>query len=390
MQLRKTLLVGLVASVLLAGCSSEQDTIVMSPLPEVTSQFTPETVWDKSVGDGIGKYYSHLSPAWEGSSVYAADRNGLVKALDADSGVEIWSVNLAEKTGFLSANIPAMLSGGLTVSGEHVYVGTERGTLIALNANDGEIAWTANAGGEVLSRPEVSDGLVLVHTGNGLLQAFDTASGEQRWSLNLDTPSLSVRGESAPAVAMGAVFVGGDNGRVSAVMLGQGQIIWQQRISLTTGTTEISRLNDVDMTPVVADGRVYAIAYNGNLVAMDMRSGQILWKRDFGSVNELVLDGESLYVVDQDDNVYGLRAADGVTMWSQDKLLHRNLSAPEIFNGYLVVGDGEGYLHWLDTSNGQFVAQNKLNSSGILSRPSIAGDKLMVQARDGRLYLLRR
>ncbi|EPJ3804363.1 outer membrane protein assembly factor BamB [Morganella morganii] len=390
MQLRKTLLVGLVASVLLAGCSSEQDTIVMSPLPEVTSQFTPETVWDKSVGDGIGKYYSHLSPAWEGSSVYAADRNGLVKALDTDSGVEIWSVNLAEKTGFLSADIPAMLSGGLTVSGEHVYVGTERGTLIALNANDGEIAWTANAGGEVLSRPEVSDGLVLVHTGNGLLQAFDTASGEQRWSLNLDTPSLSVRGESAPAVAMGAAFVGGDNGRVSAVMLGQGQIIWQQRISQTTGTTEISRLNDVDMTPVVADGRVYAIAYNGNLVAMDMRSGQILWKRDFGSVNELVLDGESLYVVDQDDNVYGLRAADGVTMWSQDKLLHRNLSAPEIFNGYLVVGDGEGYLHWLDTSNGQFVAQNKLNSSGILSRPSIAGDKLMVQARDGRLYLLRR
>ncbi|EKQ1113208.1 outer membrane protein assembly factor BamB [Morganella morganii] len=390
MQLRKTLLVGLVASVLLAGCSSEQDTIVMSPLPEVTSQFTPETVWDKSVGDGIGKYYSHLSPAWEGSSVYAADRNGLVKALDTDSGVEIWSVNLAEKTGFLSADIPAMLSGGLTVSGEHVYVGTERGTLIALNANDGEIAWTANAGGEVLSRPEVSDGLVLVHTGNGLLQAFDTASGEQRWSLNLDTPSLSVRGESAPAVAMGAAFVGGDNGRVSAVMLGQGQIIWQQRISQTTGTTEISRLNDVDMTPVVADGRVYAIAYNGNLVAMDMRSGQILWKRDFGSVNELVLDGESLYVVDQDDNVYGLRAADGVTMWSQDKLLHRNLSAPEIFNGYLVVGDGEGYLHWLDTSNGQFVAQNKLNTSGILSRPSIAGDKLMVQARDGRLYLLRR
>lgn len=98
-----------------------------------------------------------------------------------------------------------MLSGGLTVSGEHVYVGTERGTLIALNANDGEIAWTANAGGEVLSRPEVSDGLVLVHTGNGLLQAFDTASGEQRWSLNLDTPSLSVRGESAPARPWGSI-----------------------------------------------------------------------------------------------------------------------------------------------------------------------------------------
>ncbi|OBU07601.1 outer membrane protein assembly factor BamB [Morganella psychrotolerans] len=390
MQLRKTLLVGFVASVLLAGCSSETDTIVMSPLPEVANQFSPQTVWDKSVGNGIGKYYSHLSPAWEGSTVYAADRNGLVKALDIDSGVEIWSVDLAEKTGFLSSNLSAMLSGGLTVSGEHLYVGTERGALIALNTNNGELAWTQNAGGEVLSRPVVSDGLVLVHTGNGLLQAFDTASGESRWSLNLDTPSLSVRGESAPAISTGAAIVGGDNGRVSAVMLNQGQLIWQQRISMTTGTTEISRLNDVDMTPIIADGRVYAIAYNGNLVSMDMRSGQILWKRDFGSVNEMVLDGDSLYVIDQNDNIYAIRAADGVTLWSQDKLQHRNLSAPEVFNGYLVTGDGEGYLHWLDTSNGQFVAQNKLDSSGIFARPSIAGDKLMVQTRDGRLYLLRR
>ena len=390
MQLRKTLLVGFVASVLLAGCSSETDTIVMSPLPEVANQFSPQTVWDKSIGNGIGKYYSHLSPAWEGSTVYAADRNGLVKALDIDSGVEIWSVDLAEKTGFLSSNLSAMLSGGLTVSGEHLYVGTERGALIALNTNNGELAWTQNAGGEVLSRPVVSDGLVLVHTGNGLLQAFDTASGESRWSLNLDTPSLSVRGESAPAISTGAAIVGGDNGRVSAVMLNQGQLIWQQRISMTTGTTEISRLNDVDMTPIIADGRVYAIAYNGNLVSMDMRSGQILWKRDFGSVNEMVLDGDSLYVIDQNDNIYAIRAADGVTLWSQDKLQHRNLSAPEVFNGYLVTGDGEGYLHWLDTSNGQFVAQNKLDSSGIFARPSIPGDKLMVQTRDGRLYLLRR
>lgn len=390
MQLRKTLLVGFVASVLLAGCSSETDTIVMSPLPEVASQFSPQTVWDKSIGNGIGKYYSHLSPAWEGSTVYAADRNGLVKALDIDSGVEIWSVDLAKKTGFLSSNLSAMLSGGLTVSGEHVYVGTERGALIALNTNNGELAWTQNAGGEVLSRPVVSDGLVLVHTGNGLLQAFDAASGESRWSLNLDTPSLSVRGESAPVISTGAAIVGSDNGRVSAVMLNQGQLIWQQRISMTTGTTEISRLNDVDMTPIIADGRVYAIAYNGNLVSMDMRSGQILWKRDFGSVNEMVLDGESLYIIDQNDNVYAIRAADGVTLWSQDKLQHRNLSAPEVFNGYLVTGDGEGYLHWLDTSTGQFVAQNKLDSSGIFARPSIAGDKLMVQTRNGRLYLLRR
>ncbi|MCE1787451.1 outer membrane protein assembly factor BamB, partial [Enterobacter hormaechei] len=95
MQLRKTLLVGLVASVLLAGCSTEQDTVTMSPLPQVENQFNPSEVWDKSVGDGVGRYYSHLTPTWQGSAVYVADRHGIVKALDIDSGKEIWSVNLA-------------------------------------------------------------------------------------------------------------------------------------------------------------------------------------------------------------------------------------------------------------------------------------------------------
>ena len=392
MQLRKLLLPGLLSVTLLSGCSlfnSEEDVVKMSPLPTVENQFTPTTAWSTSVGSGIGNFYSNLHPALADNVVYAADRAGLVKALNADDGKEIWSVSLAEKDGWFSKE-PALLSGGVTVSGGHVYIGSEKAQVYALNTSDGTVAWQTKVAGEALSRPVVSDGLVLIHTSNGQLQALNEADGAVKWTVNLDMPSLSLRGESAPATAFGAAVVGGDNGRVSAVLMEQGQMIWQQRISQTTGTTEISRLNDVDMTPVVADGRVYAIAYNGNLVAMDMRSGQILWKRDFGSVNELVLDGESLYVVDQDDNVYGLRAADGVTMWSQDKLLHRNLSAPEIFNGYLVVGDGEGYLHWLDTSNGQFVAQNKLNSSGILSRPSIAGDKLMVQARDGRLYLLRR
>ncbi|PHM46230.1 lipoprotein [Xenorhabdus mauleonii] len=390
MQLRKTLLVGLVASVLLAGCSSEQDSVVMSPLPKIENQFNPRVVWDKSVGNGIGDYYSHLSPAWQGSTIYAADRKGLVKAFDIDSGKELWSVDLAEKTGLLSANLPALLSGGLTVSGDHLYVGTEKAKVIALNTANGEIAWESTVAGEALSRPVVDEGLVLIHTGNGMLQALNEANGKVLWSVNMDTPPLSVRGESAPATAYGAAIVGGDNGRVSAVLLSQGQLIWQQRISQLTGTTDIDRLNDVDMTPVISNNVVYAIAYNGNLVAMDMRSGQIIWKRDLGSVNDMVVTDDNIFIVDQESRVLSLRKSDGVTLWVQDELLHRNLTAPEMYNGYLVVGDGEGYLHWLNTTDGKFMAQHKVDGSGLLSRPVVASDKLMVQAKDGTVYLYTR
>ncbi|WP_253536926.1 outer membrane protein assembly factor BamB [Erwinia aphidicola] len=393
MELRKLLLPGLMSVTLLSGCSwfsGEEDVVKMSPLPTVQNQFEPEKVWSTSVGNGVGDFYSNLHPAWAENTVYAADRHGIVKALNSGDGKEQWKVDLAEKTGFFSSNIPALLSGGLTVDAGHVYVGSERGQVYALNTSDGSVAWQTKAAGEVLSRPVVSDGLVLVHTSNGMLQGLDQTSGSVKWTVNLDVPALSLRGESAPSTAFGAAIVGGDNGRVSAVILNQGQIIWQQRISQPSGATEIDRLADVDTTPVIVNGVVYALAYNGNLTALDLRSGQIMWKREIGSVHDMIVDGGRIYLVDQDDRVIALNTDGGVTLWRQSDLLHRNLTSPVLYNGYLVVGDAEGYLHWLNTDDGRFVAQQKLDSSGFQTEPVVASDKLLIQSKDGEVYAITR
>lgn len=393
MQLRKTLLVGLVSVTLLSGCSlfsGEEDVVTMSPLPTVENQFTPNNAWSTSVGDGIGEYYSHLRPAYQDSTVYAADRRGTVKAMDLADGKEKWKADLSEKTGFFSSNLPALLSGGLTVSGSNVYVGSEKAVVYALNTEDGKVAWQTKVAGEAISRPVVAEGLVLIHTSNGQLQALNESDGAIKWTVNLDIPSLSLRGESAPATAFGAAVVGGDNGRVSAVLMQQGQLIWQQRISQPSGATEIDRLNDVDTTPVIIDNVVYALGYNGNMAALDLRSGQIMWKRDMGSVNDFIVDAGRIYVVDQNDRVVAMNTEGGVNLWRQSDLLHRNLTAPVLYNGYLVVGDAEGYLHWINTTDGRFVAQQKVDSSGFLSAPIVAGDKLLIQARGGKVYAFTR
>ena len=326
------------------------------------------------MGDGIGDFYSNLHPAYADSVVYAADRKGTVRAFNADDGKEVWSVNLAEKDGWFSRT-PALLSGGVTVSGGHVYIGSEKAQVYALNASDGSIAWQTRVAGEALSRPVVSDGLVLIHTSNGQLQALNEADGAVKWTVNLDMPALSLRGESAPATAFGAAIVGGDNGRVSAVLMQQGQMIWQQRISQATGPTEIDRLSDVDTTPVIVDNVVYALAYNGNLTALDLRSGQVMWKRELGSVNDFVVEGNRIYLVDQNDRLLALNTDGGVTLWTQSDLLHRLLTAPALYNGSLVVGDSEGYMHWIDPETGRFVAQEKVDSSGFLTDPVVADGK---------------
>lgn len=393
MQLRKLLVPGLISLTLLSGCSlfsGEEDVVKMSPLPTVENQFTPQKMWSISVGSGIGDFYSNLHPAWQDSNIYAADRRGIVKAVNADDGKQIWSIDLSEKTGFFSSNRSALLSGGLTVEGAHIFIGSEKAQVYALNTSDGSIAWQSKAAGEVLSAPVVSDGLVLVHTSNGQLQAMNETDGAVVWTVNLDMPALSLRGESAPAVAFGAAVVGGDNGRVSAVLMKQGQLIWQQRISQATGATEIDRLSDVDTTPVIVNGVVYALAYNGNLTALDLRTGQIIWKRELGSVNDFIVNANHIYMVDQNDRVIALNAEGGVTLWTQSDLLYRNLTAPILYNGYLVVGDREGYMHWINTDDGRFVAQEKMDGSGFQTEPVVAGDQLLIQAKNGTLYAIKR
>ncbi|MFB6434575.1 MAG: outer membrane protein assembly factor BamB [Candidatus Malihini olakiniferum] len=393
MPLGKTLIVLMLSLTFLSGCSlfrGEEDVVTMSPLHKVENQFIPIKVWSSSVGSGLDGHYSNLRPAWIGGSIFAADRKGLVKAMALANGKELWSADLSKKRGLLSSRESALLSGGVTVSGDHLYVGSERAEVFRLNAADGTIEWKATASGEVLSRPVVSDGAVLVHTSNGMLQALNESDGAIKWTVNLAIPTLSLRGESAPATAFGAAIVGGDNGRVNAVLINQGQLIWQQRIAQASGSTEIDHLNDVDTTPVVVGKLVYALGYNGNMTALDLRSGQIVWKRELGSVQDFVINGDGIFVVDQNDRVVALSTKSGVNLWRQSNLLHRNLTGPALYNGDLVVGDSEGYLHWINTTDGRFVAQYKVDSSGFLSAPMLASDKLLIQAKNGEVYAFTR
>lgn len=389
MGLRNTFYVGLLSVTLLSGCSlfsGEDDVVKMSPLPKIENQFKVQKVWQTSVGDGVGDYYSHLRPVAMDGVIFAADRFGMVKAINEDNGKQIWRISLAEKPGFFSFSQTALLSGGLSAANGKIFVSSEKAKAYALSAEDGSLFWQTTVAGEALSRPVISDGMVLIHTSNGMLQALDENSGEIKWTVNLDVPVLSLRGESAPAVAFGAAIVGGDNGRVSAVLMEQGQLIWQQRISQPMGATEIARLNDIDITPVIDGEIVYVIGYNGSLAALDLRTGQILWKREYGSVNDFIVDNDRIYVVDQNDRVISLSANGGIALWTQSELLHRNLTAPALFDGYVVVGDSEGYLHWLDRDSGRFVSQHRVDSSGLLSAPQVINGNLVIQARGGKVY----
>lgn len=394
MKLKTFYFVALMLPTFLSGCSlfdRETDSIEVATLPVVSNQFEPELVWSHSVGQGVGKYYSTLSPVVQDYIVYAADRFGVIEALDLYSGKVLWKTNLAEKSS-LFKRASAMISGGVTVYADKLFVASERGVVFALNSRTGELLWQKEVGGEVLAKPVVTkrEGNVLVHTSNGLLQALSMTSGDIVWSSPIDVSALSLRGQSTPTVARDVALVGDDNGHLNAYLTENGQLVWQQKISNPRGKTEIDQINDIDVTPIVQSDIVYAMGYNGNLVAIDLRSGQMLWSRDVGSVKDFVLHNGRIFLVDKEDRVESYTISSGNRIWKQSDLLNRRLTSPGEQQGYIVIGDAEGYLHWIDTLGGVFVAQKLIDKSGFLSQPIVANDLLIIQARNGKVYAISR
>ena len=370
----------------LAGCSlfgGEEEIVQVSPSPTVSNQFQIKEVWRNSTS-GNTRIYSLLGPINYDNAIYVASRSGQVKAIDLSNGHTIWDKNLSKSTLFSSKT--ALFSGGVSADDKYVYVGSERAVVYALDRNDGSVIWEKPVKGEVLARPVSSADKLIIHTANGNLQALNRNTGADEWDVMLEVPPLSLRGNSTPTIAHGAAILGDDTGHVNAYYINDGQLIWQQRISQPSGSTEIAKLNDVDSTPVIEGNLAYAIGYNGNVVALDLSNGQIVWRKEMGSTHSFAVDTQQLFVVDQDDNVQAVSKNGGAVLWTQADLLHRQLTDPVIYENYIVVGDFEGYLYWLSKDNGNVVAKTQVSSSGLISKPLVVDNKIIVQAKNGDIY----
>ncbi|MGC9459453.1 PQQ-binding-like beta-propeller repeat protein, partial [Vibrio genomosp. F10] len=200
-KLLSRVLLSAIAMGTLIGCASEEDTIIMAPVPLVDSEFTPDQQWSASIGKGVGHYFSKLSPEYAYDKVFVASRDGLVKALDSETGNTLWQTDL-------ELEVSARLSGGIIAAYSQIYIGSENGELIALNAETGEQAWRVEVDGEVLARPVADSNMIIVNTSRGMLVAYDQATGEQKWTISTDVPNLTLRGDSTPVTVSGGVFWG--------------------------------------------------------------------------------------------------------------------------------------------------------------------------------------
>jgi outer membrane protein assembly factor BamB len=384
MKAGRLILLGLLAAPL-AGCStiggwfsSKQPAIEPEPLVEFTPSAKVQVVWDRDIGGGAEEQQVKLQPVVDIDRVYAANRDGRVAALELESGREIWEAEL---------DLP--LAGGPGVGEGLVVVGTSDAEVVALDADSGELKWSARVSSEVLSVPRVARGLVLVHTIDGRLSALNSESGELVWGFQLSVPTLTLRGSSSPLISGYKVICGFANGKLAALDLDSGRLLWEASVTAPSGRSELERMVDLDADPVVYDGVIYVGTFQGAVAAVGEETGAVLWRKDLSTYAGLTADWRRLYVTDAEDQVWGLDPRNAAALWRQDKLRGRRVSAPAVVGEYLVVGDYEGYVHWLDKSDGGMVARSRVGRAGIRVQPQVSGDLAIVYGDKGELAALR-
>ena len=390
---RAALVLLVAGAVALGGCSSVKHLFTtkkaLALKPAELTEFTPtakaERVWSTSVGDGEGHLGARQGPVVVDGRVYAAGTEG-VGAWDLQTGKRVWfHEDKPEKKDKDKDAVRLAISSSPGVGDGLLVVGGLEGDVLALDAATGERKWQAKVGSEVLAAPAVGQGMVLVRSIDGRVTAFDSTSGERRWFWTKETPALTVRGNSAPLLVPGAVFIGNDDGTLSAVALATGRLLWEQVVSPGEGRSELDRMADVDGTPVLDGDMLYVTSFKGETLAIDGPSGRPMWSHDAGGQGAVAVAPDSVVVSDPKGTVWALAKADGSALWQQPALARRSLSAVAVQGDYAVVGDIEGYLHWMRLQDGAFAARARAAKDPIRGRPVVADGLLVVEDTDGGL-----
>ncbi len=391
MSLSKTQRVSIVlaCAFALAGCSTVKGWFgagkgdKKAAEPAKLTDFTPTAkvskLWSAGAGDGEGRLGARQGPAVADGRVYAAAVEGGVRAFDLKTGQALWHYDpKAEKD-----KQPLLLSGGPGAGSGLVVVGGLNGEVVALDAANGAEKWKARVGNEVIAAPVIADGLVFVRSNDGRVTAFDAGSGERRWFWSREVPALSVRGNDAVVVGPGFVFVGNDDGTVAALSEQDGRLLWEQAVAQPEGRSELDRMADIDGTPVLDGTVIYATSFKRQTMAIDGPSGRPIWARDNGGAGRLGNASDRVIAADPAGTVWALDKTSGSAMWSQAALARRDLSGVVVQGDYAVVGDYDGYLHWLRLDNGELAARARAGGDAIRGAMVVADGVLVVQNIDG-------
>jgi outer membrane protein assembly factor BamB len=368
---------GATALLILAACA-EKDLDPPAELVDIVPKRTVHRTWTAGLGGDSERLRLALRPIVVDGTLYAASHDGEVVAMSADNGRRLWAVKTK-----------LSLSAGPEVEGGLVVLGSSDGDVVALDATNGKERWRKSIGSEVLARPLIAKDIVVIRTVDGHVEGLASADGANRWAVDEQVPRLTLRGTAPPVLAGDRIVAGFDNGKVLAIDPRNGDVLWDAIVNAPHGRTELERLADIDAPARVSGDDIFVVGFQGRVAMLALDSGQIWWARDASSYRGFTMDDDNLYLTNADSVVIAMKRGDGAVLWENDTMKRRGLTAPALDGDALVVGDFEGYVHWLDKTTGEVVARQKTDGERI-TNPAVTTDTgVFVQTDSGKLVAFR-
>ena len=356
----------------------DEDPRAPAELLDVVSETAINRNWRINVGNGQGDNYKKLTPVVDGGFVFAASDDGEIIAVNTINGDLMWQTEVENS-----------ITGGVGAGDGIVMIGTEAAELIVFNQSNGEEVWRASVSSEILSQPKTNGDIVVAQTVDGKLIALNREDGMQRWTYETTLPALTLRGTSSPILtAEGTVVAGFSNGILVSVAADDGIYVWEERVAVPDGQYDIERVIDVDGELLVDGSRILAASYQGNLMAFDIASGQIVWGMEASSYHGMDQGFGNIYYSDDKSHLIALRNNSSDVVWQNEELQYRDLTAPKTISNYVAIADYEGYLHLVSQIDGRIVGRTRIDNDGIRSNLIDDDGKLIVYGNSGSLVSL--
>ena len=356
----------------------DEDPRAPAELLDVVSEININRNWRINVGNGQGENYKKLTPVVDGGFVFAASDDGEIVAVNNINGDLMWQTE-----------VETSITGGVGAGDGIVMIGTEAAELIVFNQSNGEEVWRASVSSEILSQPKTNGDIVVAQTVDGKLIALNREDGMQRWTYETTLPALTLRGTSSPILTPeGTVVAGFSNGILVSVAAEDGVYVWEERVAVPDGQYDIERVIDVDGELLVDGSRILAASYQGNLMAFDIASGQIVWGMEASSYHGMDQGFGNIYYSDDKSHLIALRNNSSDVVWQNEELQYRDLTAPKTISNYVAIADYEGYLHLISQIDGRIVGRTRIDNDGIRSNLIDDDGKLIVYGNSGSLVSL--
>ena len=373
---------------LLSGCAgvnlnplewfnSDEEVNPPKELVDISVEVRLDRLWSVDVGNGQGDNYTEITPTIAGRVIFAASENGTVLAVNLDSGDVLWRSRLDER----------LITGGVGAGGGLVIVGSRDAEVIALDQSTGETVWVGQVTSEVVAQPIANEDIVVVQTVDDKVTALDNVSGEQRWIYESTQPPLTLRGTSRPVFTPADTVVAGfSNGTLVSVSADDGVWRWEERVAVPEGRYDIDRVIDIDGDLVLDGNRIFASSYQGNLIALDVATGRIVWGlQDASSYHGIAQGFGNLYYCNDESHVVAVRDESEDIVWRNADLQHRSITAPTAISNYVAVADFEGYVHLISQIDGRIVGRSRVDDDGVRANLLADRGRLITFGNSGNL-----